>query len=705
MNHQKYSSPDISFHHKGESNKGESNRGKTTRMNHQKHTPPTASNRHHGKHYGHNIQDFKIRFYISLIVTIPILLLSPIIQNVLGLRETLQFPGDQYVLWLLSSFIYFYGGKPFLLGLFRELKERTPGMMTLIGLAISVAYLYSSAVVFGVEGEVFFWELATLIDVMLLGHWIEMKATSGASNAVESLVKLLPSTAHRISDDSIEDIPLHLINKGDKLLVKPGEKIPADGQVVSGESSVNEAMITGESVPVYKKSGNRVIGGSVNGEGSITIVVDKTGEESFLSQVVKLVSNAQKSRSRTQELADRAAVWLTGIALGSGILTLLIWTIFLKQNFEFALERTVTVMVIACPHALGLAIPLVVAMSTSISAQNGLLIKKRSAFEKARNISAILFDKTGTITIGKFGVTDVITFDSSWDKNRLLSYAASVESHSQHPIAQAIVESSSEILKVNNFNSITGKGAQGVVENHLVKVVSPGYLEENNIEPLSNAVSPLIEKGTTVIYVLVDDKAEGAIALSDIIRPESKDAIHRLKSMGVNPMMITGDNRKVAQWVAEQTGLTEYFAEVLPQDKVKKVKEVQARGNITAMAGDGINDAPALAQADVGIAIGAGTDIAAETADIILVRSNLSDVVSAIELARKTYRKMVQNLWWATGYNAVAIPLAAGVLYSWGILLSPALGAALMSMSTVIVAMNARLLKKEEKRERISNIE
>lgn len=669
-------------------------------MNHQKHISPAASSHHqhkmpehHGKHYGHNIQDFKNRFYISLIVTLPILFLSPIIQNVLGLRETLQFPGDQYVLWLLSTFIYFYGGKPFLLGLFRELKERTPGMMTLIGLAISVAYLYSSAVVLGVEGEVFFWELATLIDVMLLGHWIEMKATSSATNAVESLVKLLPSTAHRLSGDSIEDIPLHLINKGDKLLVKPGEKIPADGQVVSGESSVNEAMITGESVPVYKKSGNRVIGGSVNGEGSITIRVEKTGEESFLSQVVKLVSDAQKSRSRTQKLADRAAVWLTGIALGSGLFTLLIWAVLLKQNFEFALERTVTVMVIACPHALGLAIPLVVAMSTSISAQNGLLIKKRSAFEKARNISAILFDKTGTITMGKFGVTDVISFDSSWDKDRLLSYAASVESHSQHPIARAIVESSSKKLKVRDFSSITGKGAQGVVDNHLIKIVSPGYLEEKGIKPQHDAIQPLIEKGITVVYVLIDDKAEGAIALSDIIRPESKDAVSRLKSMGINPMMITGDNRKVAQWVAEQTGLNEYFAEVLPQDKVKKVKEVQARGDVTAMAGDGINDAPALAQADVGIAIGAGTDIAAETADIILVRSNLSDVVSIIELARKTYRKMVQNLWWATGYNAVAIPLAAGVLYNWGILLSPALGAALMSVSTVIVAVNARLLK------------
>ncbi len=648
---------------------------------------------HHGKHYGHNVGDFKIRFYVSLIVTVPILILSPFIQNVLGLREVLQFPGDLYLLWLLSSFIYFYGGKPFLQGLWRELKERTPGMMTLIGLAISVAYFYSSAVVFGVEGEVFFWELATLIDVMLLGHWIEMKATSEASNAVESLVKLLPSTAHRLSGDSIEDVPLHLINRGDRLLVKPGEKIPADGQVVDGESSVNEAMLTGESVPMYKKSGDRVIGGSVNGEGSISIMVEKTGEQSFLSQVIKLVSDAQKTRSITQDLADRAAAWLTGIALGSGLLTMIIWSVFLKQNFEFALERTVTVMVIACPHALGLAIPLVIAISTTISAQNGLLIKKRSAFENARNISAILFDKTGTITMGKFGVSDVISFNPDWDKERILKYAAAVESHSQHPIALAIVESSSEKLKVRDFRSITGKGAQGEVENRMVKLVSPGYLEENGIKQQHEVISPLIQKGKTVVYVLIDDKAEGVIALSDIIRPESKDAVRKLKEMGVNPMMITGDNRKVAQWVSEQTGLTEYFPEVLPQDKVRKVKEVQARGSITAMVGDGINDAPALAQADVGIAIGAGTDIAAETADIILVRSNPADVVTVVELARKTYRKMVQNLLWAVGYNVVAIPLASGVLYGWGILLSPALGAALMTASTVIVAVNARMLK------------
>ncbi len=649
---------------------------------------------HHSRHYGHNVQDFKKRFYISLIVTIPILILSPLIQNVLSLRETLQFPGDQYVLWALSSIIYFYGGKPFLQGLFNEIKERAPGMMTLIGLAISVAYIYSSVVVFGVKGEVFFWELATLIDVMLLGHWIEMKAVSSASGAVESLVKLLPSIAHRLSDGSIEDIPLHLINKSDRLLIKPGEKIPSDGQIVDGESFVNEAMVTGESIPVHKKRGNRVIGGSVNGEGSITMVVEKAGEESFLSQVIKLVSDAQKTRSKTQDLADRAALWLTGIALGSGLLTLVVWSFILKKNFEFALERSVTVMVIACPHALGLAIPLVVAMSTAISASKGLLIRRRSAFEKARNLQAILFDKTGTLTWGKFGVNDVVSFNPAWDKDRILKYAASIESHSEHPIAKAIVEASPErLLIVKDFYSLSGKGVQGEIEGHLIKVVSPGYLQEYNIEQHKNSVTPLIENGKTVVYLLIDDKAEGVIALSDIIRAESKDAIRMLKEMGISSIMVTGDNRKVAQWVAGQTGLDEYFAEILPQDKAKKVKEIQARGKITAMAGDGINDAPALAQADIGIAIGAGTDVAAETADIILVRSNPADVVSIVELARKTYRKMVQNLWWATGYNAVAIPLAAGVLYGWGILLSPALGAAFMSLSTVIVAVNARLLK------------
>lgn len=647
----------------------------------------------HGRHHGHNIAGFKRRFWVSLAVTLPILILSPLIQNVLGVRDTFRFTGDLYVLWALSTFVYFFGGWPFLKGLVSELGDRRPGMMTLIGLAISVAYIYSSAVVFGVSGEIFFWELATLIDVMLLGHWIEMKTVAGASQAVESLVTLLPSEAHRIRGGKTEDVPLQDIKSGDTVLVKPGEKIPVDGHIIDGESSVNEAMVTGESLPVHKKKNMKVIGGSVNGEGSITVVVDKTGADSFLSQVIKLVREAQAARSRTQDLADRAAVWLTGIALGGGAITIAVWMLLLRQNFEFALERTVTVMVIACPHALGLAIPLVVAMSTAISATHGLLIKKRSSFETARNLQAVLFDKTGTLTLGKFGVSDVVAFGNEYDKDKILTYAASIEAHSEHPIAKGIVESAKHTLAIKNFKSITGKGAQGTVEGHDIKVVSPGYARENNVAVDEKKTASLRESGKTVVYVMINGTVQGAVALSDIIRPESKDAVRKLKEMGIATMMITGDNRKVAEWVAHEIGLDEYFAEVLPHEKVAKVKEVQARGLITAMTGDGINDAPALAQADVGIAIGAGTDVAAETADIILVKSNPEDVVAMIGLAKATYRKMVQNLWWATGYNAIAIPLAAGVLYSWGIVLSPALGAAFMSLSTVIVAINAKLLR------------
>lgn len=647
----------------------------------------------HERHKGHNIADFKHRFWVSLIITIPILLLSPLIQNVLGIRDNLSFTGDTYVLWALSSFVYLYGGWPFLKGLVSELRDRSPGMMTLIGFAISVAYIYSTVVVFGIAGEIFFWELATLIVVMLLGHWIEMKTISGASQAVESLVQLLPSEVHRNREGRTEDVPLQEIKSGDTVLVKPGEKIPVDGRIIDGESSVNEAMVTGESLPVHKIKNAKVIGGSVNGEGSITVVVEKTGADSFLSQVIKLVQEAQQARSRTQDLADRAAVWLTAIALGGGAVTIAIWLLVLGKNFEFALERTVTVMVIACPHALGLAIPLVVAMSTALSATHGLLIKRRSAFEVARNLQAVLFDKTGTLTLGKFGVSDIVSLSNDFEKGTILTYAASVEAHSSHPIAKGIVESTEHLMPVQDFKSITGKGAQGMVQGHDIRVVSPGYLRENNIVVDEQKTVLLRESGKTVVYIMVDGTVLGAVALSDIIRPESKEAVRKLKEMGVITMMITGDNRKVADWAAKEIGLDEYFAEVLPHEKVQKVKEVQARGLITAMAGDGINDAPALAQADVGIAIGAGTDVAAETADIILVRSNPEDVVAIIGLAKATYRKMVQNLWWATGYNAVAIPLAAGALYGWGILLSPALGAVFMTLSTVIVAVNARLLR------------
>ncbi|MGH8003703.1 MAG: copper-translocating P-type ATPase [Limisphaerales bacterium] len=647
-----------------------------------------------GSHHGHMVADFQKRFWISLAVTVPILLLSPVIQSFLGLGESLHFAGDSYVLFVLSSVVFFYGGFPFLKGIVEELKKAKPGMMTLIAVAITTAYVYSSAVVFGLPGEIFFWELATLIDVMLLGHWIEMKSVLGASKALEVLARLMPSGAHKLMPDgSIKDVPLNELTVSDRVLVKPGEKIPADGEVISGESAVNESMLTGESKPVSKTAGSKVIGGAVNGEGSLTAEVKKMGKDSFLSQVIELVRQAQESKSKTQDLANRAAQWLTAVALGGGVLTLLVWAAMLNKEFAFALERTVTVMVISCPHALGLAVPLVVAVSTAIAAGNGLLIRNRAAFESARGIQAIIFDKTGTLTEGKFGVTDTLIFDSNITANELLRYAASLEAHSEHPIAKGIVASAKETFPVENFRAIPGKGAEGRVNGREIKVVSPGYLREENISISDERIEKLSAQGKTVIFVLIDGALKGAVALADIVRPESKKAISMLKEMGIRCMMLTGDNRQVARWVAEEIGLDEYFAEVLPQEKASKIKEVQSRGLTVAMTGDGVNDAPALAQADVGIAIGAGTDVAIETADIILVRSNPLDVVAIIGLARATYRKMAQNLAWATGYNAFAIPLAAGVLYNLGILLSPAFGAALMSASTVIVAINARLLR------------
>jgi len=618
------------------------------------------------------------------------------IQAFIGLGETLRFTGDMYISFVLSSIVFFYGGWPFLKGLYDELKDRQPGMMTLIGIAITVAYAYSTLVVFGVEGEVFFWELATLVDIMLIGHFIEMKSVMSASKALEELAKLMPSEAHVVqADGSTKDIPLEELEKGLKVLVKPGEKIPADGVVVDGKSSVNESLMTGESKPVSKKQDDEVIGGSINGEGSLTIEVNRTGKDSFLSQVITLVRQAQESKSRTQDLANRAAFWLTIVALGAGALTFFAWTFFTTQNFVFALERTVTVMVIACPHALGLAVPLVVAVSTSLAAQNGFLIRNRTAFEEARNLGAIIFDKTGTLTHGEFGVTDIITFNGYEDKDELLKLAGSLEQNSEHPIATGIVKATDGLLKVEEFNSITGKGIEGRVGGKQVKVVSPGYLREQNIDLPTEQYEALSGQGKTVVFVLIDDQLQGAIALGDSIREDSKKAIQSLHEMGIQCIMLTGDNKQTAAYVANQLGLDDFFAEVLPEEKAAKVKEVQARGLKVAMTGDGVNDAPALAQADVGIAIGAGSDVAVETGDIILTQSNPKDVAALISLAKATYRKMVQNLWWATGYNAFAIPLAAGVLYTYGIILSPALGAVLMSLSTVIVAINARFLKVE----------
>jgi Cu2+-exporting ATPase len=646
------------------------------------------------EHHAHMVQDFRKRFWISLILTIPVLLLSPLVQGLLGIEEIIAFPGDAYVLFALSSIVFFYGGYPFAKGSFQEIGKGQPGMMTLIIVAISAAYFYSSAVTLGLPGKLFFWELVTLIDIMLLGHWIEMRSVMGASRALEELVRLMPSEAHKLlPNGSIVDIPLSKIIKGERVLIKPGEKVPTDGEVVEGETSINEAMITGESAPVVKKPGEHVIGGSINGEGSITVEVQKVGKESFLSQMIELVREAQESKSKTQDLANRAAKWLTFISLSVGTITFVVWYAILGSEFGFALERTITVMVITCPHALGLAIPLVVAVSTAKSAKNGLLIRNRASFERARNIEAIIFDKTGTLTEGRFGVTDVLSFDNQVSNEEILNYAASVEVHSEHPIARGIVESARETYPVKEFKAIPGKGAEGKVNGKNVKVVSPGYLRENAIDIQDERIDRLSTQGKTVVYLISDGTVKGAIALADIIRLESKKAVARLKEMGIRSMMLTGDNRKVAQWVSEEIGLDEYFAEVLPKDKSEKIKEVQSRGITVAMTGDGVNDAPALAQADVGIAIGAGTDVAVETADIILVRSNPLDVAAILKLSKATYRKMIQNLIWATGYNAFAIPLAAGVLAGTGIVLGPALGAVLMSLSTVIVAINARFLK------------
>ncbi len=663
---------------------------------HEHPTHPPAERRGAPRHLGHSVADFRKRFWVSLIVTIPILILSPSIQEFAGIGGALRFPGDQYLLFVLASFVYFYGGYPFLKGIVNELRARLPGMMTLIAVAITTAYLYSSAVVFGLRGGVLFWELATLIDIMLLGHWIEMRSVMGASRALEELARLMPSAAHKLmSDGSVQDVPLETLEVGDRVLVKPGEKVPADGEVTEGETSVNESMLTGESKPVAKKPGTQVIGGAINGEGSVTITIRKTGKDSFLSQVIELVKEAQESKSRTQDLADRAALALVLIALTGGGITFLVWQALINQSVDFGLERAVTVMVIACPHALGLAIPLVVAVSTALGAQKGLLIRNRAAFERARNIQAIIFDKTGTLTEGRFGVTDVITFtdDPALDTQTLLNYAAAIEGRSEHPIAHAVAASASTPLRVEAFKALPGKGVEGNVNGKEVRVVSPGYLKEQSLAITDERIKRFNSQGKTVVYVMISGAVAGAIALADVIRPESKQAIAALKEMGIHTLMLTGDDRQVARWVAEEIGLDEYFAEVLPQEKVAKVKEVQSRGLVVAMTGDGVNDAPALAQADVGIAIGAGTDVAVETGDIILVRSNPLDAVAIIGLSRATYRKMVQNLSWATGYNTFAIPLAAGILYPYGVLLTPAAGAILMSVSTVIVAINSRFLK------------
>jgi len=659
---------------------------------HKVHGMAEGHKMHRERHEGHTTADFKRRFIISLILTIPILALSPLIQGLF--RFKLEFQGSIYLLFLLSTAVYLYGGYPFLKGLFREVRENNMGMMTLIATAISSAYFYSSAVVFGLKGEVFFWELATLIDIMLLGHWIEMRSIQGASRALEELVKIMPSEAHLQKDGQTVDVKVENLKPGDRVLVKPGEKMPVDGVAIEGETSVNESMLTGESKPVSKKAGDKVIGGSLNGEGSIIVEVTKTGSETYLSQVVELVRKAQESKSKTQDLADKAARLLTMISLSVGAITLAAWLLS-GADSAFAVERAVTVMVISCPHALGLAIPLVVAVSTSLAAESGLLIRNRQAFERAKDLQAVVFDKTGTLTEGRFGVTDIVSL-ADLDEVEVLRLTASLEASSEHPIAAGIVDSSKEKgierVHVHDFRAIPGKGVEGLISGKKVRVTSPGYLRENGIEPKDERIERLAEQGKTVVYLLEEDKPLGAIALADIIRKESGEAIKKLKAMNIKCMMLTGDNRFVARWVAEELGLDDFFAEVLPHEKAEAIKKVQ-KDYIVAMVGDGVNDAPALVQADVGIAIGAGTDVAVESADIVLVRNDPRDVAYIVGLSRKTYSKMYQNLVWATGYNAFAIPLAAGILYGYGVLLSPAIGAILMSASTVIVAVNAKLLK------------
>jgi len=652
-------------------------------------------NHQHKHHHADMVSDFKVRFWISLVVTIPVLALSPLIQSFLG--YSLIFPADKYVLLALSSFIYFYGGWPFLTGLVSEFKNKKPGMMTLIGLAITVAYVYSAIVVFGVPGKVFFWELVTLIDVMLLGHWIEMRSVMSASNALQELVKLLPSEAHRISNSgAIVDIKVDRLQPNDRILVKPGEKIPVDGQIIEGESDINEAMVTGESKPVNKKVGDQVIGGSVNGEATIKIKVTKIGKDSYLSQVIELVKNASESKSKAQGLADKAAFWLTITAISVGVITLSIWLITGKP-FVFSLERMVTVMVITCPHALGLAIPLVIAMITTLSAKRGLLIRNRTQFENARNLDVIVLDKTGTLTKGEFGVSDIITV-GDWNQDELLIKAASIEQESEHTIAQGIVNAAKEkklkLLSIKNFKAIPGKGAKAIIGNSEVYVGNKHILEINKIDDrkILQQSDKLAEQGKTAIFVVANGKVQGIIALEDIIREESKQAIQQLKKLNLKVAMITGDKQETARHVALVLGLDEYFAEILPNKKSEIIKELQEQGKKVAMVGDGINDAPALAQADVGIAIGAGTDVAIESADVVLVKSNPLNIVDIISLSKITRRKTKQNLLWAVGYNVFAIPLAAGVLYKYGILMPPAIGALIMSISTIIVAINARLI-------------
>ena len=662
------------------------------------HSNHAHSGRHdgqaHDKHAGHHVEDFLKRFWVSLVLTLPILLLSQMIQHWFGFR--ISFPGGRYALLALGTVIYVYGGAPFLKGMVSEIRDKAIGMMTLVALAISVAFVYSVAIVVGLKGMDFFWELATLIDIMLLGHWLEMRSQMAASRALESLVALLPFSVHVERNNQVVDIDLKDLRNEDIALIKPGEKVPADGIVIEGSSFVNESMLTGESVPVKKAKNEKVIGGSINGDGSLRIKITGTGADSYLNKVITMVQSAQAAKSNTQNLADKVARWLTIISITIGVATFLFW-FRVEGNLAFALERMVTVMVTSCPHALGVAIPLVVAISTTISATNGLLIRNRTAFENARRLTTIIFDKTGTLTKGSHEVKQIIALGQQYTENEILQYAASVQQNSEHHIAHGMLRKSAEmnlpVWKVEDFKYIQGVGVSGIVNGRKVLTVGPNYFKEQS------RVLPLIpgridQDLETITFVLIDEETAGIITLADAVRETSKDAILQLKQMNIKSFLLTGDNDRIASAVAHHLEMDGYLANVLPHDKQEKVKEFQEKGEIVGMTGDGVNDAPALAQADVGIAVGSGTDVAAETADIILVNSDPNDVVQMISFGKATHRKMIQNLSWAVGYNVIAIPLAAGVLYPY-FTLSPAAGAVLMSLSTVIVAINAQLLRRK----------
>jgi P-type Cu2+ transporter len=659
----------------------------------------------HDKHAGHSVAMFRDKFWISLLLTVPTLIWGHMLPRVLGYAPP-ALPGARWVPPLLGTAVFFYGGWVFIQGAWRELRDRLPGMMTLIALAISVAFLFSAAVTLGYPGMPLWEELATLVTIMLLGHWIEMRSISQAQGALGELAKLLPNTALRLREEAIEEIPINQLQEGDLVLVRPGSVVPADGEVVEGSSDVNEAMITGESRPVRKKAGAGVIAGTVNGSGSLRVRVTGTGERTALAGIMRLVEQAQNSRSRAQALADRAAFWLTLLALAAGAATLIGW-LAAGADAAFAVERLVTTLVIACPHALGLAIPLVIAISTTLGAKSGLLVRDRRGLEDARNLTTVVFDKTGTLTRGEFGVVGITTADGLEDLDAL-RLAAAVERDSEHTIAQGIVRSALErgvqVPRAEKFQSLAGVGVQATVQGRPLLMGGPALLRSQPIqvpESLRRSAEQAAASGQAAIHLVErsdpgsgDSRALAVFSVADVVRSESSEAVRALHDERLEVVMLTGDSRPVAEAVAAELGIDRVFAEVLPDQKADKIRELQQAGKRVAMVGDGVNDAPALVTADVGIAIGAGTNVAVEAGDIVLVRNDPRDVARIIRLSRVSYRKMVQNLWWAAGYNVVAIPLAAGVLASQGILLSPAIGAVLMSLSTVIVAINAQLLRR-----------